>query len=90
VAPATYSVVLLPKVAKVIERLAPKIRAQVLETVDSLERDPRPPGCRKLTGVGGGLWRVRSGNYRIVYEIRDRELRILVVRVGHRREVYRL
>ena len=48
----------------------------------------RPPGCVKLSGTSG-LWRIRVGDYRVVYEIRDKELIVLVVSVAHRREVYR-
>ena len=47
----------------------------------------RPPGCRKITGVAG-LWRIRSGKYRIVYQVREKELVVLVVKVGHRKDVY--
>jgi hypothetical protein len=52
-----------------------------------LELEPRPAGCRKLTGES--QYRVRVGDYRIVYEVRDRELPFLVLRVAHRRDVYR-
>lgn len=50
--------------------------------------DPRPPGAKKLAG-GDGEWRVRTGDYRVVYEIHDKTLRVLVVAVGHRRDIYR-
>jgi len=50
--------------------------------------NPRPPGATKLEG-GGELYRIRSGDYRIIYQIRDDRLVVLVVIVGHRREVYR-
>ena len=52
-----------------------------------LELEPRPAGCRKLTGES--RYRVRVGDYCIVYEVRDRELLVLVLRVAHRRDVYR-
>jgi mRNA interferase RelE/StbE len=52
-----------------------------------LEQEPRPSGCRKLTGES--QYRVRVGDYRIVYDVRDRELLVLVLRVAHRRDVYR-
>jgi mRNA interferase RelE/StbE len=60
----------------------------VQAVVDLLTADPRPPAARQLVG-GAGEWRVRTGDYRVVYEIHDEELLILVVTVGHRREVYR-
>ncbi len=56
--------------------------------IDGLITEPRPSGCKKLVGADD-LWRVRVGDWRIVYAIRDRELLVLVVRVAHRREVYR-
>jgi len=56
--------------------------------IDALADGPRPAGAKKLKG-GGELWRIRVGDYRIVYAVRDRILLVLVVRVAHRREVYR-
>ena len=56
--------------------------------IELLSEEPRPGGAKKLAG-GDGEWRVRTGDYRIVYEIRDSVLLILVVAVGHRREIYR-
>ena len=53
-----------------------------------LANDPRPPGCDKLAGVEN-LYRIRVGDYRVVYQIRDEMLLVLVVKIGHRREVYR-
>jgi len=53
-----------------------------------LSDEPRPLGCRKIAGVAG-LWRIRVGNYRIVYQIREKELLVLVIKVGHRKDVYR-
>jgi mRNA interferase RelE/StbE len=56
--------------------------------VDLLSESPRPPGCRALAGEDG-VYRVRVGDYRIVYEVIDRRLIVHVVRVGHRRDAYR-
>ncbi|WP_027942376.1 type II toxin-antitoxin system RelE/ParE family toxin [Amycolatopsis taiwanensis] len=56
--------------------------------IELLADDPRPAGAKKLAG-GEGEWRVRTGDYRVVYEIRDRVLVVLVVAVVHRREIYR-
>ena len=55
--------------------------------IQSLADDPRPPGCQKLSGAE--KYRVRQGNYRIVYSIEDDRLLVLVVRLGHRKNVYR-
>ena len=60
----------------------------VLSTIDGLGHEPRPAGVKKLVG-SQSTWRIRVGVYRVVYEIDDEVLRILVVRVGHRRDVYR-
>jgi mRNA interferase RelE/StbE len=54
----------------------------------ALAGDPRPPGCLKMTGTAD-LWRIRVGQHRVVYTVEDRRLLVLVLRVGHRREVYR-
>jgi mRNA interferase RelE/StbE len=58
-----------------------------MQRIRALADDPRPPGCEKLSGLE--QYRVRQGVYRIVYEIADKRLLVVVVRVGHRREVYR-
>jgi mRNA interferase RelE/StbE len=53
-----------------------------------LAQNPRPPGCIKLSGPSS-LWRIRVGDYRVVYQIQDQQLIVLVVTVAHRRDVYR-
>ena len=58
-----------------------------MDRIASLARDPRPAGAEKL--VGGDRYRIRRGPYRVVYAIDDAERRVLIVKVGHRREVYR-
>ncbi|RRQ23913.1 type II toxin-antitoxin system RelE/ParE family toxin [Guyparkeria sp. SCN-R1] len=60
---------------------------RILRRVKALADDPRPPGCEKLSGQE--RYRVRQGNYRILYEIVDEELVVTVVKIGHRRHVYR-
>ncbi|MEX5248079.1 UNVERIFIED_CONTAM: type II toxin-antitoxin system RelE/ParE family toxin [Kocuria sp. CPCC 205295] len=60
----------------------------MLEALNALADDPRPPGCLKLQG-GEGELRFRIGDYRVVYDVVDDELVVLILRVGHRREVYR-
>ena len=63
-------------------------QTRVFRCVDALAGNPRPDGCRKLTGREN-LYRVRVGDYRILYEVRDAVLVVLVVEIEHRREVYR-
>ena len=60
----------------------------VTQYVDLLAEIPRPPNCVAMAGENS-VYRVRVGNYRIVYEVKDNILKVLVVRIGHRREVYR-
>jgi mRNA interferase RelE/StbE len=83
-----YNLEIAPAAERQIAGLEKPLRARVLEKLDELERNPRPRGVEKLKGVEG-LYRVRVGDYRLVYEIQDRILRVLVLRVAHRREVYR-
>lgn len=60
---------------------------KILDRIQTLENDPRPPGCEKLTGQE--RYRLRRGRYRIVYSIQNNELTIWVVKVSHRKDVYR-
>jgi mRNA interferase RelE/StbE len=83
-----YTVRLNTRVGKVLDRLPPDIRRRLVRRLEALEDNPRPRGVEKLAGVDE-LYRVRVGTYRIVYAIRDRELVVIVVRIGHRRDVYR-
>jgi len=84
----TYTVRLDPRTRKALDRLPGDIHGRVIRRLRTLEDEPRPPGVEKLSGMED-LYRVRVGDWRIVYAIRDRELVVIVIRVGHRREVYR-
>lgn len=77
-----------PAAAKALRKLDRQTARRVLSAIERLASDPRPAGCKQLKG-GAGELRVRVGDYRVVYEVRDSELIILVLGVGHRREVYR-
>jgi len=83
----TYTITILQRAQSELADLPADAYVQVRETIRALARDPRPPGCLKLTGRTG--WRIRVGNYRVVYEIDDTNRSILVLHVGHRRDVYR-
>ncbi len=72
---------------KALARVERSERDRLVEAIRGLEGDPRPPGTKKLSGRDA--WRIRVGSYRVIYEIRDDLLLILVVHVGHRRDVYR-
>jgi len=85
---ARYSVVIKPSAAKEIEAISNKRdRQRIVKRIAALGDAPRPPGVQKLSGRD--RYRVRQGVYRIIYAIEDRELIVVVVKVGHRREVYR-
>jgi mRNA interferase RelE/StbE len=85
---ARYSIVIKTSAVKEIERIASvDDRRRVVEKIQSLADNPRPRGCEKL--VGGERYRVRQGVYRIIYSIEDERLIVHVVKVGHRRDVYR-
>jgi len=86
-APTRYRVELSPRAGRVFDRLTGVLRGRVKAALDSLAANPRPPGVVKLTGQDA--YRLRVGDYRIVYEIHDRILLVVVLDVGHRREVYR-
>ena len=64
------------------------LKRRIVKSLHGLEDNPRPPGCVKLQG-NEELYRVRAGDYRIVYQIRDTVLLVLVVQIGHRGEIYR-
>ncbi len=83
-----YPVRLDGRTWKGLERTPTEIRGRILRKLRALEDDPRPPGAEKLAGPED-LYRVRVGDRRIVYAIRDRVLVVIVVRIGHRRDVYR-
>ena len=83
-----YAVEFSPSAAREFRKLAPEVRRRLSPHIDSLAQDPRRSGAKKLKGRED-LWRIRVGDYRIVYEIRDRTLVVLVVRVAHRRDIYR-
>ncbi len=83
-----YAVLLEKSAARFLLRLRDtKLKSRLDEAIESLADDPRPPGCRKLAGTSD-RYRVRVGDYRIVYRIDDGKVTVLVLLIGHRREVY--
>jgi mRNA interferase RelE/StbE len=83
-----YRAVLERSAEKDLSRLSLEIHERVIVAIQALEINPRPPGCRKLVGSKND-WRIRLGNYRVVYEIDDRVHVVRINRVRHRGEVYR-
>jgi mRNA interferase RelE/StbE len=84
----SHHVELLPRAARDLEDTPRPIQIRLIRAIDALADAPRPPGCKKLVG-DENLWRIRVGDYRVLYEIHDDRLLVLVVRVAHRKDVYR-
>ena len=82
-----YSVEYLPSAKKQLDALTGDIHGRISAAIDDLGDNPRPPGCKKLKGRDE--YRIRIGDYRVIYEIHDAVLLVLVVRVAHRSGVYR-
>ncbi len=84
---AGYRLSIKPSAAKEIEALPKNDRIRVIKRIKDLSENPRPPGCEKLSG--NDKYRVRQGQYRIVYSVSDKELVVLVVKVANRKDIYR-
>ncbi len=84
---AGYEVYFKDSVWKDLNRVQKNDLKRILARIENLAENPRSPGCEKLTGED--LYRVRQGNYRIVYSIRDRELIVWIIKVGQRKDIYR-
>ncbi|MDF1490190.1 type II toxin-antitoxin system RelE family toxin [Tessaracoccus caeni] len=82
-----YRVEFTTAAARQVKKLPLPARDRVLDAIDDLQNDPRPPGAKKLVGEQSA-WRIRVGDYRVIYDVFDGELVVTVVRAGHRREVY--
>ncbi|MFB3891964.1 MAG: type II toxin-antitoxin system RelE/ParE family toxin [Phycisphaerae bacterium] len=83
-----YQVLFQPSAARQLSKLPRDVRRRLVAKAESLADDPRPYGCERITGMED-TYRVRVGDYRIVYQVRDDRLLVLVIRVGDRKEVYR-
>ena len=83
-----YRVKVAEEAAKFIRKQDKRIQRQIINNIRELAENPRPQGCKK-SQCYRGLYRIRSGNYRIVYTIREKKLLIFVVRVAHQKDIYR-
>ena len=84
-----YRIEVTPRARKDLKALPRRERPRVAEQIDALKSDPRPKGCRKLKGRED-FYRIRVGDYRVVYRIEDEILLILIVRIGDRKEIYEI
>lgn len=85
---ASYHVEIARSAAKELRGIDRNWIPRIVAAIEALGSDPRPPGCKKLVG-SDHTFRLRIGDYRVVYDIQDDKLIILVVRIRHRRDVYR-
>ena len=83
----TYAVEILRAAQKQLARIDRQAQARIIVSIRGLATDPRPPGCKKLSGRPA--WRIRIGAYRVIYEIHDDQLVVLVVTIGNRGDLYR-
>ena len=84
----SYELLIKPSAAKELEAVGRKSdRSRIVDKIYTLKDDPRPPGCEKLTGQD--RYRLRQGQFRILYVVDDAEQVVTVVKIGHRRDVYR-
>lgn len=84
----SYAIEFARSARKELEQLPRRVALRALTAIEALANDPRPEGCRKIQGAAH-LWRIRVGDYRVVYEVSDSERTVDVVAVRHRREAYR-
>jgi len=84
---AEYRVYFRKSVEKDFSALPKKDLQKILQRIEALAKEPRPPGSEKLTGQE--RYRIRQGRYRIVYSIQDKQLTVWIVKVGHRKDIYR-
>jgi mRNA interferase RelE/StbE len=84
---ASYSLLIKPSALKELEAIPPKDRRRIVTRIEGLSADPRPPSCEKLSGLE--QYRVRQGDYRVIYSVDDEASTVVIVKIGHRRDVYR-
>lgn len=82
-----YRIVFAPRAVRDFRALAPEVQRRLKPRIDALAHNPRPRGAKALSG-DDGLLRLRVGDYRIVYQVEGHTLTVLILKVGHRREVY--
>lgn len=85
-----YEIRILPTALKELDAIEPRaMRRRIAERIASLATVPLPPGVEKLAGTKRATYRIRQGTYRIVYRVENESLIVEVIKIGHRREIYR-
>lgn len=83
-----YEILFSRSAEKDLEKLPKSVIKRTSQAIDELAENPRPPGCKKLKGSDDNLWRIRVGDYRIVYAVNDTILIVDIRRIAHRKNVY--
>jgi mRNA interferase RelE/StbE len=83
----SYAVNIRLSAQKSLGKIDRQDQDRIISAIESLSENPRPEGCKKLSGRPA--WRIRIGTYRVIYEIQDGKLIIVVIDIGHRKEIYR-
>jgi len=83
-----YRIQLIPAAVRQLKKVPRQDQRRIRDAIDQLAMDPRPPGAKTLSGAEN-QWRVRVGDYRVIYQVHDDRLVVLVIRLGHRKDVYR-
>ena len=83
-----YRVSLTPAARRDFRALSPHVQARIQPSIDNLADDPRPPGCKRMQGQHG-MWRIRVGDYRVLYTVDDAAATVTVTAIAHRGDVYR-
>jgi mRNA interferase RelE/StbE len=83
----TYAIEFSKSAQKEFSRLSPQLRLRIAKAIYKLENDPKKGNVRPM--IGSKSWRLRAGDYRVIYDILDQKLVILIIKVGHRRDIYR-
>lgn len=83
-----YRVEVMPQARKALHKLPPAVASRIIAALDELVHNPRPRGAVKLANTADA-WRIRIGDYRVLYEIEDQRLLVYVIRIAHRRDAYR-
>ena len=83
----SYRIYIEKSAQKTLSKIPVSDQDKIIETIKNFSANPRPPGVKKLSNRDA--WRIRIGNYRIIYEIEDNRLIVIVINIGHRKDIYR-